>query len=67
METKYFRGHLPAYVAHKAKKSQVYVVKLANGEREANTDIAKKIIKAAEIIEDALEAADKKIDKIFSK
>lgn len=67
MENKHFKGHLIAEVAHKAEVSREYVQKLTKGEREANTDVAKKIVKAAEIIETALETADKKLDKLFNK
>lgn len=64
---KHVKGHLVAELARKAEKSDKYVRLLLDGERETNTEIAQKIVKAGTIMETALEKANKDVDKIFKK
>lgn len=67
MKAKYFKGHHVPELARRAGVSREYVGKLIKGDRDVNSDIAKKIIKAVEVMEKALEAADQRIERIFNK
>lgn len=51
---RHVKGHLLAELARKAGVSTNYVKFLINGDRAANTDRARKVLKGADIIEDAL-------------
>ena len=64
---KHVKGHLMAEIAWRAKASTNYVKLVLDGERNANTNKAQQIVIAGQILESALEKANKDMDKIFKK